>query len=79
MLFRSYQWAEMLSADAFAALKETGATAAEQRERALDFRHHILATGGVESMADNFARFRGRAPDVAFFLADNGIAPANKA
>lgn len=71
--YYAYQWAEMLSADAFAALREAGNTRAEQRSRMADFRQHILATGGVDDMSVNFERFRGRAPDVRFLLADHGI------
>jgi oligopeptidase A len=71
--YYAYQWAEMLSADAFAALKEAGDTLAEQRERTLSFRRHVLAAGGVDGMAENFARFRGRAPDLRYLLEDYGI------
>jgi oligopeptidase A len=71
--YYAYQWAEMLSADAFAALTEAGQTLAEVRSRALDFRKHVLASGGVDSMAVNFERFRGRAPDVRHLLEAYGV------
>lgn len=71
--YYAYQWAEMLSADAFAALTEAGQTLAEVRSRAMDFRKHVLASGGVESMAVNFERFRGRAPDVRHLLEAYGV------
>lgn len=71
--YYAYQWAEMLSADAFGALREASTSKAEFRSRAMDFRRHILATGGSEDMAVNFERFRGRAPDVKHLLADYGI------
>lgn len=77
--YYAYQWAEMLSADAFAALKEAGNTLPEVRSRALDFRKHILASGGVDSMAVNFERFRGRAPDVRHLLEAYGVLVAEEA
>jgi oligopeptidase A len=71
--YYAYQWAEMLSADAFAALKEEGATFLEQKAAAMRFRKHVLATGGLSSMADNFRAFRGRDPDLTYLLRDYGV------
>lgn len=71
--YYAYQWAEMLSADAFAALKEQGETYLDQREAASRFRQHILAAGGYSDMAQNFRAFRGRDPELGFLLQDHGI------
>jgi oligopeptidase A len=71
--YYAYQWAEMLSSDSFAALREEGATFKEQMGAAGQFRQHVLAAGGVNSMAENFRAFRGRDPKPEFLLADYGI------
>lgn len=71
--YYGYKWAEVLSADAFAALKEAGDTYMEQKEVANKFRQHILASGGYHDMNTNFIAFRGREPDVKYLLIDNGI------
>lgn len=72
--YYAYQWAEMLSADAFAALKEEGSSFLEQMQAALRFRKHVLAVGGLEGMAENFKAFRGREPDLIHLLRDYAIA-----
>lgn len=71
--YYAYKWAEVLSADAFAALKEAGNTYVEQRDVAQKFRELILERGGSKPMLENFKEFRGREPSVDFLLADNGI------
>jgi oligopeptidase A len=72
--YYAYQWAEMLSADAFAALREEGGSFLEQKAAALRFRKHVLAAGGLADMAENFRAFRGREPDLKHLLFDYGIA-----
>lgn len=71
--YYAYQWAEMLSSDGFAALREEGESYLEQAQAAERFRQHVLASGGVQSMAVNFRAFRGRDPKPDFLLADYGI------
>jgi oligopeptidase A len=71
--YYAYKWSEVLSADAFAALKEVGATYKEQKEMANRFKNIILTKGGTEKMLDNFKEFRGRNPDIKFLLIDYGI------
>lgn len=71
--YYAYKWAEVLSADAFAALKEAGNTYHDQKVVANKFRKLILAQGGAENMEDNFMNFRGRNPDVSYLLKDLGI------
>lgn len=72
--YYSYKWSEVLSADAFHALKESGETYLEQKVMANRFRQTILSRGGTKDMLDNFIEFRGRKPDVKYLLIDNGIA-----
>lgn len=72
--YYSYKWSEVLSADAFHALKESGETYLEQKVMANKFRQTILSRGGTKDMLDNFIEFRGRKPDVKYLLIDNGIA-----
>lgn len=71
--YYSYKWSEVLSADAFHALKESGNTYLEQKEMANKFKTTILARGGTKEMLNNFIEFRGRKPDVKYLLIDNGI------
>jgi oligopeptidase A len=72
--YYSYKWAEVLSADAFAAFEEAGlddpdamATVGQR------FRDTVLALGGSVDPMEVFARFRGRAPDVAALLRHSGL------
>jgi oligopeptidase A len=75
--YYSYKWAEVLSADAFAAFEEAGldddAKVAEVGRR---FRDTVLGLGGSVEPAEVFRRFRGRDPDVGALLRHNGLAPA---
>lgn len=71
--YYAYKWAEVLSSDAFAALKESGTTYVEQKEAAKKFRENILETGGYKDMNENFFNFRGRDPDIKYLLEDYGI------
>lgn len=71
--YYSYKWAEVLSSDAYAALKEQGDSYLEQKEMAKSFRRHILETGGYGSMQEKYQQFRGQEPDIIHLLKDNGI------
>lgn len=71
--YYSYKWSEVLSSDAFQALKQSGVTYLEQKPMADKFRKNILSKGGTENMLDNFIEFRGRKPDVGYLLKDYGI------
>jgi oligopeptidase A len=68
--YYSYKWAEVLSADAFAAFEENGLFDAETGER---FRREILEKGGSEDAMVLFRRFRGREPDISALLRHAGI------
>ena len=68
--YYSYKWAEVLSADAFAAFEETGVLNAETGER---FRREVLARGGSRPALASFTAFRGRTPEIDALLRHNGM------
>ena len=72
--YYSYKWAEVLSADAFAAFEE------ERKDGSVlnpatgaRFRDEILAVGGSRPALDSFRAFRGRAPSVDALLRHSGM------
>lgn len=67
--YYSYKWAEVLSADAFAAFEESD-FAPETGRR---FRDTVLANGGSQDAMDLFVAFRGRKPDVDALLRHSGL------
>ncbi|MDX1976145.1 MAG: M3 family metallopeptidase [Pseudanabaenaceae cyanobacterium bins.68] len=72
--YYSYKWAEVLSADAFAAFEEVGlenpeAIAALGRR----YRQTILALGGSEHPMRVFEQFRGRSPQTEPLLRHSGL------
>jgi oligopeptidase A len=67
--YYSYKWAEVLSADAFAAFVETGFAV----ETGLRFRDTILAQGGSQEALDLFVSFRGREPSLEALLRQTGL------
>jgi oligopeptidase A len=73
--YYSYKWAEVLSADAFAAFEESG-FAAETGQR---FRSTILANGGSREARELFREFRGRDPQIDALLRHNGLETAGAA
>lgn len=69
-----YQWAEVLSADAYSAFEEAGVFDAATGAR---WREQVLETGGSRRAIDNFVAFRGRAPRLDALLRHQGlVAPA---
>lgn len=68
--YYSYKWAEVLSADSFAAFLKEGVLNPETGAR---FREEILAVGGSRASMDSFIAFRGREPSVEALLEQNGI------
>jgi len=73
--YYSYKWAEVLSADAFAAFEEAGL----EDEQAIAqvgqrFRETVLALGGSKHPMEVFKSFRGREPNTTALLRHNGLA-----
>jgi len=68
--YYSYKWAEVLSADAFAAFEEQGVFDKRVAQRFLD---SILSQGGSKKALDAFVDFRGRPPDVNALLRQQGL------
>jgi len=69
--YYSYLWAEVLSADAFAAFEETGVFNADTGAR---YRREILAVGGSRPALESFVAFRGREPQPEALLRSHGLA-----
>ncbi|MDX8411316.1 MAG: M3 family metallopeptidase [Mariprofundaceae bacterium] len=69
--YYSYKWAEVLSADAFAAFEES---AIFDPETASALREHVLSRGGSIEIMDGFVAFRGRKPELGALLRHSGIA-----
>ena len=69
--YYSYKWAEVMSADAYAAFEEEpgGTRLVGQR-----FRQAVLAMGGSRPALENFTAFRGRAPRIDALLRHSGMA-----
>ena len=73
--YYSYKWAEVLSADAYAAFEETqGSDGTASQETAQKYLHNILEMGGSRSAMDNFKAFRGREPQLDALLRHQGMA-----
>lgn len=73
--YYSYKWAEVLSADAFAAFEEAGLDDSDALSTTgRRFRQTVLASGGSRDPMDVFVDFRGRAPDTEPLLRHNGLA-----
>ena len=73
--YYSYKWAEVLSADAFAAFEDAGL----ENEEAIAatgkrYRDTVLALGGSLHPMEVFKTFRGREPSTAALLRHSGLA-----
>ncbi len=72
--YYSYKWAEVLSADAFAAFTEIGLdNVTEVQKLGRRFRDTVLALGGSKHPMDVFIDFRGRKPEPAALLRQEGL------
>ena len=69
--YYGYAWAEVLSADAYAAFEEAGVFDPGTGRR---YRENILETGGSRTAMDNFRAFRGREPSLDALLRHQGMA-----
>ncbi len=83
--YYSYKWAEVLSADAYAAFEETAAAAAGEAsetsgkstlsvETGRKYRQAILEVGGSRPAMESFKAFRGREPSLDALLRHQGMA-----
>ena len=73
--YYSYKWAEVLSADAYAAFEETaqpdGSPSPDTGRR---YRQAILEAGGSRPALESFIAFRGREPSINALLRHQGMA-----
>ncbi|MDA3922137.1 MAG: M3 family metallopeptidase [Salinisphaera sp.] len=74
--YYSYKWAEVLSADAFAAFEETSLfdTATGRR-----FLTEVLERGSTRPAMDSFIAFRGREPSIDALLRHSGLSESQAA
>jgi oligopeptidase A len=73
--YYSYKWAEVLSADAYAAFEEaaSGKAGVLNAEVGRRYREAILEAGGSRTAMDNFKAFRGREPSIDALLRHQGM------
>ena len=75
--YYSYKWAEVLSADAFAAFEEVGLDQEEQvQATGARFRDTVLSLGGSRSPAEVFEAFRGRPASSEALIRHSGLVAA---
>jgi len=67
--YYSYKWAEVLSADAFAAFEEANFSSAVGRR----LRDTVLSQGGSREAMAVFIDFRGRKPSIGPLLKQSGL------
>ena len=73
--YYSYKWAEVLSADAYAAFEETvGSDGLPSTETGRRYRETILEAGGSRPAMESFKAFRGREPSLDALLRHQGMA-----
>jgi oligopeptidase A len=73
--YYSYKWAEVLSADAYAAFEETATEdGSPSVETGRKYRQAILETGGSRPAMESFKAFRGREPTLDALLRHQGMA-----
>ncbi len=76
--YYSYKWAEVLSADAYAAFEEASKVAGTTLDTRTGkrFLDEILAVGGSRPALESFKAFRGREPQPDALLRHNGMVAA---
>ena len=73
--YYSYKWAEVLSADAYAAFEETvGSDGLPSAAMGRKYRQAILESGGSRPALESFKAFRGREPALDALLRHQGMA-----
>ena len=68
--YYSYKWAEVLSADAYAAFEEEGIF---NKDTGLRFLHTVLEQGGSYDAMTIFKQFRGREPSIDALMRHSGL------
>jgi oligopeptidase A len=76
--YYSYKWAEVLSADAYAAFEEA-LESGQLQETGKRFQQEILAVGGSRPALESFRAFRGREPSIDALLRHSGMIQAGTA
>lgn len=71
--YYSYKWAEVLSADAYAAFEESASGAAANVETGRKYREAILEAGGSRPAMESFKAFRGREPSIDALMRHQGM------
>ena len=66
----SYKWAEVLAADAYEFVKESGGIGSKSSN---DFRRYVLEIGGSLDFMDQYIKFRGSRPKIDGLLKASGI------
>ncbi|WP_323120642.1 M3 family metallopeptidase [Burkholderia alba] len=77
--YYSYKWAEVLSADAYAAFEEAAQAAGGSvldTATGTRYRREILEVGGSRPAMESFKAFRGREPNIDALLRHNGMTDA---
>ncbi|CAG9164160.1 M3 family metallopeptidase [Cupriavidus pampae] len=74
--YYSYKWAEVLSADVYAAFEEAAQLSGSVLDGETGRRYHreILSVGGSRPAMESFVAFRGRAPQIDALLRHGGMA-----
>jgi len=75
--YYSYKWAEVLSADVYAAFEEavgSNGVPSASVETGRRYRKEILEAGGSRPALESFCAFRGRAPNIDALLRHQGMA-----
>ncbi|WP_108508492.1 M3 family metallopeptidase [Polynucleobacter acidiphobus] len=77
--YYSYKWAEVLSADVYAAFEEAAKIKGTvlDPETGIRYRQEILEVGGSRPAAESFAAFRGRPPQIDALLRHGGLVTAH--
>ena len=68
--YYAYIWSEILAADAFAYMRESGGLTRENGDR---FREYILSKGGSRDAMDLYETYRNGEPDVVHLLRRRGL------
>ncbi len=73
--YYSYKWAEVLSADAYAAFEEAALVSGSSVDAKVgaSFQREVLAVGGSRPALQSFIAFRGRAPSLEALLRHHGM------